>query len=267
MTLTNSTFLEMTSVAAEKTLNGLTSTELATFYNQFTSSSIKKFADRATGTKRILASRKEQLAAKPKVEVVTAGADVQKDKVVVEIAPIKPVADALLKIVAEKGIALGGQPGKQTGTVAQVVFVIASANAEPMRLTFYFPSLTNAELFEQFAKSADGVSAVELTALGEAKATTAPKAAGKPAPAPKAPAAPKALAKPTRKEGDDSTVITLTSVLNPKKAGTAAFDRFELYVDGQTMAEALALGLTREDIRWDSMHKFITLETKPADAK
>lgn len=72
---------------------------------------------------------------------------------------------------------------------------------------------------------------------------------------------PPPLAQPKHAPG---TVIRLKTTLNPKKAGTKAFDRFELYEDGMTVGAALKAGLTREDIRWDSTHGHIVLEEVPS---
>lgn len=61
-------------------------------------------------------------------------------------------------------------------------------------------------------------------------------------------------------EYDNNTVVVLTTQVNPKKAGTASFDRFEKYVDGMTVTAALAVGITRDDLRWDSKHNYISLK-------
>jgi len=42
---------------------------------------------------------------------------------------------------------------------------------------------------------------------------------------------------------------------NPKKPGSASFDRFALYRVGMTVNEAIAAGVKREDIAWDSESK------------
>lgn len=39
---------------------------------------------------------------------------------------------------------------------------------------------------------------------------------------------------------------------NPKKPGSASFERFALYREGMTVNEAIAAGVKREDIAWDS---------------
>jgi hypothetical protein len=48
---------------------------------------------------------------------------------------------------------------------------------------------------------------------------------------------------------------------NPKKPGTKAWHRFNLYKDGMTTNEALRAGLTREDLRYDIEHGFIEIVT------
>ncbi len=49
---------------------------------------------------------------------------------------------------------------------------------------------------------------------------------------------------------------------NPKKPGSASYDRYELYRVGMTVDEAIAAGVKREDVAWDSDPKrgFIVLE-------
>lgn len=55
--------------------------------------------------------------------------------------------------------------------------------------------------------------------------------------------------------------VIVAMVPNPKKPGTASHDRFALYRVGMTVNEAIAAGVKREDIAWDSDPKrgFITL--------
>lgn len=53
----------------------------------------------------------------------------------------------------------------------------------------------------------------------------------------------------------DTAVITVLSASNPKKAGTASYDRFALYRTGMTVAQALTAGVTRADLDWDSNSK------------
>lgn len=61
----------------------------------------------------------------------------------------------------------------------------------------------------------------------------------------------------------DPRIITAV-VPNPKRPGTASFDRFALYQVGMSVDEAIAAGVKREDIAWDSApsRKFITLESR-----
>lgn len=56
--------------------------------------------------------------------------------------------------------------------------------------------------------------------------------------------------------------ITGTRVLsmvgpNPKKKGSASYDRFALYAVGDTEADLLAKGLRSADFRWDTERKYI----------
>jgi hypothetical protein len=64
-----------------------------------------------------------------------------------------------------------------------------------------------------------------------------------------------------RKRVDENSTITVATEerKNPKRAGSSAFDRFELYQDGMTVKEAKAAGVTATDISYDAAHGFITL--------
>lgn len=59
----------------------------------------------------------------------------------------------------------------------------------------------------------------------------------------------------------DPRVITHVAP-NPKKPGSASYDRYALYRVGMTVNEAIAAGVKREDIAWDSDPKrgFIQFE-------
>jgi hypothetical protein len=59
--------------------------------------------------------------------------------------------------------------------------------------------------------------------------------------------------------GDDRIIRLLVS-RNPKRVGSATYERFARYETGMTVARALALGLTRNDLRWDADHGFIRIE-------
>lgn len=54
-------------------------------------------------------------------------------------------------------------------------------------------------------------------------------------------------------------VITLL-IANPKKRGSAAYERYEAYRTGMTVAEAKAAGLRSEDFIWDVNHGHITIQ-------
>jgi hypothetical protein len=54
-------------------------------------------------------------------------------------------------------------------------------------------------------------------------------------------------------------VITLKVKANPKKAGSAAHERFGLYRNGMTVGRAIEAGVWAADVRWDSEHGFIEL--------
>lgn len=119
----------------------------------------------------------------------------------------------------------------------------------------------------------------ELTAKAAPASTAAPaKASVKaavtakaaPSAAEKAPAAPKASppagpAPHTKYNGmskaeKDALRVKLLVSENPKKAGSATHDRFELYKNGVLVGELKAKGVTGEDLRWDIDHNFITLQ-------
>lgn len=70
-------------------------------------------------------------------------------------------------------------------------------------------------------------------------------------------------ARAPRQSVTDPRVITAV-VPNPKRPGSASFDRFALYRVGMTVNEAIAAGVKREDIAWDSdpSRRFITLESR-----
>lgn len=53
--------------------------------------------------------------------------------------------------------------------------------------------------------------------------------------------------------------ITLLSKENPKREGTASFDRFKLYKNGMTVGDYLDAGGTMGDIGWDQKQEYIKL--------
>lgn len=54
--------------------------------------------------------------------------------------------------------------------------------------------------------------------------------------------------------------ITLLTEKNPKREGSASHARFAAYKSGQTVAEALAAGLTTGDFHHDVAHGFISID-------
>jgi hypothetical protein len=56
-----------------------------------------------------------------------------------------------------------------------------------------------------------------------------------------------------------SYVIRLLVPANPKRKGSASYDRYALYVDGMTVGQAIAAGLWRVDFDWDLKHGHISV--------
>ena len=50
----------------------------------------------------------------------------------------------------------------------------------------------------------------------------------------------------------------LTYVANPKRKGSKAHARYEAYETATTVAEALELGATKADLKYDSEHEFVS---------
>lgn len=48
---------------------------------------------------------------------------------------------------------------------------------------------------------------------------------------------------------------------NPKRQGTASYERYAKYRVGMTVAEALAAGITRGDLAWDTERGFVVLRS------
>ena len=61
-------------------------------------------------------------------------------------------------------------------------------------------------------------------------------------------------------EDADTHVIRLLTTHNPKRAGTEGHVRFALYRDGMSVAQFLAAGGRRADVRWDQERNFIRLD-------
>lgn len=84
---------------------------------------------------------------------------------------------------------------------------------------------------------------------------SASESAPRPAPAPREPRA--------ARTGVTDPRVIVNIVPNPKRPGSASHARYELYRAGMTVDEAIAAGVKREDIAWDSASSrgFITLES------
>lgn len=59
------------------------------------------------------------------------------------------------------------------------------------------------------------------------------------------------MTKTTRKRVDKNAVITILATYNPKRKNSGGHARFELYKDGMTVAEYVAIGGKAADIRYD----------------
>lgn len=97
----------------------------------------------------------------------------------------------------------------------------------------------------------DGVVILEAL-IGKAITREAPKPAT-------TPRTPKVSRTTTPGVFSDTTRITEVGE-NPKKPGSASHARFALYRAGMTVAEALAAGVTKGDVRWDMERGHIKLE-------
>ena len=61
------------------------------------------------------------------------------------------------------------------------------------------------------------------------------------------------------------SVIDIVVTENPKRPGSASFDRFALYRNGMTVAQYLEAGGHRSDLNWDESRDFIRI-TRPEAA-
>jgi hypothetical protein len=64
--------------------------------------------------------------------------------------------------------------------------------------------------------------------------------------------------RPKPPKPDDDRLIT-NIVPNPKKLGSASYDRYARYVEGMTVSQALSAGITSGDLKWDEGRGFITI--------
>jgi hypothetical protein len=72
--------------------------------------------------------------------------------------------------------------------------------------------------------------------------------------------APKPAVKPEPEQKADMRIITVLAKENPKRPGTACYNRFNLYKNGMKVSDYLAAGGQRGDIPWDAKRKFIALK-------
>lgn len=68
----------------------------------------------------------------------------------------------------------------------------------------------------------------------------------------------KGESKPRAGKVDNDAVITVL-VENPKRKGSASYDRFELYENGMTVAQAKEAGVKPADVLYDLTHNFISV--------
>jgi hypothetical protein len=62
-----------------------------------------------------------------------------------------------------------------------------------------------------------------------------------------------------RRNKNSDKRITVLAEGNPKREGTATYQRFKLYKDGMTVADFIKKGGTSADVSYDVEHKFISL--------
>jgi len=93
-------------------------------------------------------------------------------------------------------------------------------------------------------------------------AKAAPAAPAKPAPkakpAPAAAATPKVERAP-RTDYEGKRIHILVDG-NPKREGTASYERFALYKKNMLVTEAIAAGVRRADLDWDQKHGYIEIK-------
>jgi hypothetical protein len=65
--------------------------------------------------------------------------------------------------------------------------------------------------------------------------------------------------KTLRQRANKNAVITVLVIANPKRQGTLACQRFDLYKDGMTVAEYIEAGGRTGDINYDVAEDYISL--------
>lgn len=61
--------------------------------------------------------------------------------------------------------------------------------------------------------------------------------------------------------GFSPDLLVVSVVPNPKQPGSATYQRFRYWVEGDTLAQCMARGLTRADVSWDTERRFVVLGT------
>ena len=64
----------------------------------------------------------------------------------------------------------------------------------------------------------------------------------------------------TRRYAQKDAIITVLAEKNPKRNGTLAYDRFELYRTGMTVGDYVNAGGRTGDVNYDEAQGFIALE-------
>lgn len=64
-----------------------------------------------------------------------------------------------------------------------------------------------------------------------------------------------------RRARETDTDVIAVLVPNPKRVGSLSFSRFAIYTTGITVAEFLAKGGRRADLKWDADHDFIRIHS------
>ena len=101
------------------------------------------------------------------------------------------------------------------------------------------------------AKFAKGAELGSKTKRFTKKADSEEASAEAPKKSAKAKAAKPAKAKSEAKESTDNRKIKLLTKENPKREGSASYDRYELYRTSKTVADFIAAGGSAADIRYD----------------
>lgn len=161
---------------------------------------------------------------------------------------LRPIEEAPTKMIV-----IDVRLNKSTGQIEPVSPATATARQE-------LKSMLVASVAPTLAPSIDepALFTVEPVASRFAQ-SNAWVATGRASKIPSAQLSPKAQA-PRKNAPFAPTAVITVLVANPKKPGSASHKRFALYVSGQSVAEAIASGVTMADLKWDAAHKFIKVD-------